>query len=482
MALEWILEYHTAVESYAVRPELEPGEIAAQLPMQAPRTGEPFEQIMADFCEKIVPGMTHWQHPSFFGYFPAATSPAAVIAEMLAAGLNAQCMSWETSPAATELEQVVMEWLRQALGLPQPFTGVLQDSASVGTLCAILAAREQASDYAINRRGVCPGDRFTVYCSEEAHSSIEKAMRIAGLGSNQLRKIGTHDDFSIDAQQLRAAIWTDVEHGHTPLCIVGTLGTTSSTAIDSVSDLGKISREFNCWLHIDAALGGCALVLPEMRWMLQGVEAVDSIVVNPHKWLLTNLNCSVLFVRNAVALVKTFEILPEYLKTPKQDQTVEYRNWGIQLGRPFRSLKLWFVLRAYGLDGLRKKLKSDISLAWEFARCIVQSDCFELMAPVPLNTVCFRYKPATAKDENEIDRLNQRLIENLNRSGKLYLSHTKLSGSFVLRLCVGQTSTTKKHVRAAWKLIQEQANCLGEIELSESYHRVEDDLHSPCHE
>ena len=456
--VDWMADYLANVESYPVRAQVEPGEIAARLPASPPESGEPMETIFTDFQSIVLPGMTHWQHPAFFAYFPANASPPSVLAEMLTATLGAQCMSWQTSPAATELETRVMDWLRQMIGLPEGFAGVIQDTASAATLCALVSARERATGGRANEAGLADAGALTAYCSEEAHSSVEKDVRIAGLGRENLRKIAVDARFAMDPAALDAAIRADVEAGRTPACVVATLGTTGASGFDSLRAIGETCRRHGVWLHVDAAWAGSALVLPEQRWMIDGIEHVDSFVFNPHKWLLTNFDCSAHFVRDPAALVSAFEILPEYLRTAEGGGVINYRDWGVPLGRRFRALKLWFVIRAYGVEGLRARIRAHIDMAHEVAGEVAAAEDFEVLAPPTLSLFCFRYRPPG--DPAGLDALNQRLLERLNASGALYLTHTRIGGAFAIRFCVGQTATEPRHVAAAWRRIQDTARAL----------------------
>jgi aromatic-L-amino-acid decarboxylase len=457
--VDWMADYLEQIDQLPVKPDAHPGDVIKQLPPAPPADGEPFAAVFRDFREIIMPGMTHWQHPSFFAYFPANSSPPSILAEMLTATVSAQCMSWATSPAATELEERVMEWLRSMIGLPASFAGVIQDTASTATLCALLTARERRSAFRINQRGFTPEMRFTVYCSSEAHSSIEKATKIAGFGREYLRKIPVDDDYAMQFSALEEAVTRDLRLGYTPLCVVAAIGTTGSTAIDPLRRIASFCAKRGIWLHVDAAFAGSALLLPEFRWIADGIEEADSVVFNPHKWLFTNFDCSAYFVRDTEALVRTFEILPEYLKTPEGDRVNNYRDWGIQLGRRFRALKLWFVIRAYGVRGLQQILRNHIAMAQELAERIRSTPDFQLLAPVPLSLVCFRYAPQGA-DPVSLDALNARLLETLNHSGQLYISHTRLSGRYALRLAIGQTTVQQRHVDTAWNLIVDTARGL----------------------
>jgi aromatic-L-amino-acid/L-tryptophan decarboxylase len=455
--VDWMADYLEHVESYPVKPTVKPGDILCQLPEHPPVNGEPFAAVFEDFRKTVMPGMTHWQNPSFFGYFPANSSTPSILAEMLTATLGAQCMSWATSPAATELEERVMEWLREMIGLPAGFTGVIQDTASTATLCSILTAREARSEYAINDRGFGVAPRFTVYCSTEAHSSVEKAVKIAGVGKEQLRKIAVDTSYAMIPEALEKAIASDVAVGFTPLCVIAAIGTTGSTAIDPLRAISDICHRHRVWLHVDAALAGTALVLPEFRWMIDGIEAVDTFVFNPHKWMFTNFDCSAYFVKDRGALIRTFEILPEYLKTPEKERVNNYRDWGIQLGRRFRALKLWFVIRSFGVAGIQDKVRHHLALTRKVADKIRAQEDFEILTPVPLNTICFRYRPRHVSNEEELNQLNADLMNRLNATGKLFLTHTKLDDRLTLRLVIAQTNVEERHVLEAWEMIQKMA-------------------------
>lgn len=462
--VDWIAEYYENIESYPVKSQAAPGEILDRLPKTAPERGEPFDTLMRDFTDIIMPGITHWQHPSFFAYFPANGSFPSLLGEMLTAALGAQCMIWQTSPAAAELEERVMEWLRDMTGLPEDFNGVIQDSASTSTLCAVLSAREKATNFRTNAKGLSAvsgggvgknAGLLTAYCSAETHSSVEKDIKIAGIGSDNLRKIKVDDNFALLPEELEASILKDEENGNIPCIVIATIGTTGSTAIDPLRKIGEICRRHGIWLHVDAALAGSAMVIPEHRWMIDGIEYADSYVFNPHKWLFTNFDCSAYFARDKEALIRTFEIHPEYLKTKEERRVNNYRDWGIQLGRRFRALKLWFVLRTFGIKGLQSTISDHIAWAKEFARWVEEAPDFEVLAPAPLNTVCFRYLPKGIDAVEEINRINGELLEAVNGSGKMYITHTKLNGLYTLRFVVGQTYVERRHVAEAWKLIRE---------------------------
>jgi aromatic-L-amino-acid decarboxylase len=417
--------------------------------------------MMSDIDKIIMPGISHWQSPDFFAYFPANTSPPSILAEMLTATIGAQCMIWETSPAAAELEEKMMIWLRDLIGLPSGFEGVIQDSASTATLAAILSAREKISGYSINNEGAGNSGTIRVYCSEQTHSSVEKAVKICGIGRKNLVKVSVREDFSMDPEKLKDAIDRDKINGYIPCCVVATIGTTGTTAIDPLRAIGEICHKNDIWLHVDAAMAGTALILPEFQWMLDGKEYICSFVFNPHKWMFTNFDCSAYFVKDAGALIKTFEVLPEYLNTRTRGKVNDYRDWGVPLGRRFRALKLWFVIRAYGIDGLREKIRNHISIAARLSEMISKETDFEILAPVILSVVCFRFNPAM-QSEIQKNSLNEKLNHQLNDSGKLYLSHTVLNGRYTLRLVTAQTNVTFDHVEKAWEIIKETARGLPE--------------------
>jgi aromatic-L-amino-acid decarboxylase len=451
--IDWVADYITEVEKYPVMSQVKPGEIKEKIPLDPPLKGESMERIFKDFKEIILPGMTHWQHPSWFAYFPGNNSPPSILAELLTAGLGAQCMIWQTSPAAAELEEIVLEWLRKMLGLPEGMAGTIQDTASTATLCALLTAREKATNFEANIKGL--KKPLIVYASEETHSSIEKGVKIAGYGKEFLRYIPTDGNFAMIPSKLDEAIIRDREKGLQPACVIATLGTTSSTAIDPLDAIGKICRRHGLWLHVDAAFAGTAAILPEKRNMLKGSEYMDSFVFNPHKWMLTNFDCSAYFVKDPEALIQTFEIHPEYLKTGIDAQVKNFRDWGIQLGRRFRALKLWFVIRSYGVTGLQEMVREHIRIAQMFQAWVEDHKDFELMAPVSLSLVCFRLNDG--RTEKALNDLNGQFLENINQTGKVFLTHTVLRGKYVLRMVIAQRTTDERHVREAWNLITEKA-------------------------
>jgi aromatic-L-amino-acid decarboxylase len=457
--VEWMAIYLENIENYPVKSGVKPGEIFNKIPSSPPAEPEPFENLMHDLEEIIMPGITHWQNPSFFAYFPANSSPPSVLAEMITATLGAQCMNWETSPAAAELEEKMMIWLREMTGLPSNLEGVIQDSASTATLAAIITAREKVTRFAVNNDGAASAGILRVYCSGQAHSSVDKAVKICGIGKNNLVKIAVRDDFSMDPASLQKVIEDDKKKGFIPCCVVATIGTTGTTAVDPLRAIGEICSKNDIWLHVDAAMAGTALILPEFQWMIDGKEYIDSFLFNPHKWMFTNFDCTAFFIKDAAALIKTFEILPEYLKTRTRGVVNDYRDWGIPLGRRFRALKLWSVIRSYGTDGLQKKIREHIGFAVRLKEMILDESDFEILAPVIINVVCFRFCPA-GLSENNLNELNEKLNHYLNDSGRLYLSHTMINGKYTLRMVTGQTNVTLSHVEKAWDLIKTSAHDL----------------------
>ena len=457
--VEWMAHYLENVENYPVKSQIKPGEILKKLPDKPPLKAQPFEDLVKDLDEIIMPGITHWQSPNFFAYFPANSSPPSILAEMIISAIGAQCMNWETSPAAAELEEKMLVWLRDMIGLPGYFEGVIQDSASTATLAAILTAREKVTGFRINETGAGSAGKLRIYCSEQAHSSVEKGVKISGIGKSNLVKIPVRNDFSMDPVLLEKAVEKDIESGYLPCCVIATIGTTGTTAVDPLKEIGLVCAKNNIWLHVDAAMAGTALILPEFQWMIEGKEYVDSFLFNPHKWMFTNFDCTAFFIKDASLLIKTFEILPEYLKTRTRGKVNDYRDWGIPLGRRFRALKLWSVIRSYGTEGLQDRIRQHIRFATELKDMMLQEKDFEILAPVVINVVCFRYAPEVI-DETERNGLNEKLNHRLNDSGKIYLSHTVLNGKYTLRMVTGQTNVTLEHVKNAWELIRETARDL----------------------
>ena len=451
--VDWMADYMDTVEKYPVRSQVAPGDVAAQLPIQPPETGESMEKIFADFKSIVLPGITHWQHPDFFAYFPSNASPPSILAEMLTATLGVQCMLWQTSPAATEMETHILEWLRMMTGLPEGLHGVIQDSASSAILCALLTARERATDWQINSSGLAQSAPVVVYTSEQAHSATEKGAKIAGYGKINIRLIQTDSHFAMDPNALETAIQKDQSNGLIPACVVASIGTTGVGAVDPLRRIGEICRDHNVFLHIDAAWAGAALILPEQRWMSDGIELADSIVFNPHKWLMINFDCSAHYVRDPDALIRTLTILPEYLKGSQQESVIDYRDWGIPLGRRFRALKLWFVIRSYGVEGLRKILRHHIDLAKEAESWVTAVTDFEIVTPRSLTLFNFRYRPKDVSSAHELNKINEILLHRLNDSGSVYFTQNRVQGCYTIRWSIGQFKSERRHIEAAWKLI-----------------------------
>jgi aromatic-L-amino-acid decarboxylase len=460
--VDWIADYQARIESFPVLSQVKPGEIRAALPADPPAQGEPFDALLQDVDRLILPGVTHWQSPNFFAYFPCNASGPGILGDLLSSGLGVQGMLWSTSPACTELETHVMNWLVGMLGLPQKFLssstggGVIQDTASSAALCALLAARERATNYVSNKKG-CDG-RLVAYASTQTHSSLQKAAMIAGIGVENLRLIEVDQSLAMQPEALARQIEADLRAGLTPFFVCATVGTTSSNAMDPIAAIGEICCRHNLWLHVDAAMSGTAMLCPEFRHLQNGVELADSYNFNPHKWMFTSFDCNCFWVADRKALIQTLSILPEYLRNQATESgaVIDYRDWHIQLGRRFRSLKLWFVIRHYGVEGLQHHIRQHVKLAQQFGDWVREDDRFELAAPAPLNLVCFRHKGG--------DAANQTVMDRLNRSGDLFLTHTKLNGKLTLRLCVGQTNTQARHVEKAWKRICDEA---GKIVASE---------------
>ncbi len=456
--VDWIADYFDNPARYPVLSRVRPGDVASALPPHAPADGESFDAIFADFERVIVPGLTHWNHPGFFAYFAITGSAPGVLAEMLSAALNVQAMLWRTSPSATELEEVTLGWLRKLLGLPDTFEGVIYDTASISTLHALAAARERYAP-AVRTRGLAGRDDLPpmrVYCSDQTHSSIDKAVITLGLGQQSLRKIESDESYRMKPDALARAIASDRAAGWLPIAAVATVGTTSSTSVDPVKAIATVCRDEKIWLHVDAAYAGVAAMVPGYEWILDGAEHADSIVVNPHKWLFTPFDLSVFYTLHMNVVRAAFALTPEYLKTVEAAPVRNLMDTGIQLGRRFRALKLWMVLRHFGANGLRVRLAEHMRLAQLFAGWIDGSAHFERLAPVPFSVVCFRARPRDMSD-SEVDAFNERLLESINQSGEIFISHTKLAGRYTLRLAIGNLHTTETHVARAWELLQQHA-------------------------
>ena len=455
--VDWMSNYFKEIENYPIKPNVKPGDIYKQFPSKAPLNKESFETIFNDFKNIILPGITHWQNPNFHAFFPANNSYPSVLAEMLIATLGAQCMMWDTSPSATELEERVVDWLKDELGLPTSWKGVINDTASIGTICSLLTAREIKSNFSINKSGYNT-NKYTVYTSKEAHSSVEKAVKIIGLGSKNLKKIETNKDMSMNIESLESNIKQDLSTNSIPLAIISTFGTTGTVGFDSINKISLIAKKYSLWHHIDAAYAGSALLLNKYKKYIKNIHLADSFVFNPHKWMLTNFDCSIYYAKNHEALVKSLEIYPEYLKSSEK-KINNYKDWSIQLGRRFRALKLWFVIRSYGIKGIKKYLKKHIKYAKNLSITIDKDKNFELTAPQNLNMINFRFYPKN-KDKSNLNDINHKLIKKLNKTGKIYLSHTKIDDIVSIRMPIGSTYIKRKHIEKSWKLIKEISNSI----------------------
>jgi aromatic-L-amino-acid decarboxylase len=458
--IDWIAEYLEGIERYPVLSQVRPGEIRSKLPARPPAEGEPSQAIMRDVDEIIMPGITHWQSPNFFAFFPSNNSYPSILGDLLSSGLGVQGMLWATSPACTELETHVMDWLVDMLALPPHFRsdseggGAIEDTASTSTLVALLAARERATSGRSNTAGAGAGN-LTAYASSQAHSSIDKAVRIAGIGSDNLRLVDVDETFAMRPDHLAALITEDRAAGRTPAFVCATVGTTSSLAIDPLPAIGCLCKESGAWLHVDAAMAGTAALCPEFRSVHEGLDFADSYVFNPHKWMLTNFDCSAFFIRDRAALINALSITPEYLRNQASESgaVIDYRDWQIQLGRRFRALKLWFVIRTYGVSGLQEMVRRHVALAQEFASWVEADADFDLAAPASLNLVCFRHRSG--------DEATMAILQRVNEGGRLYITHTKLADRAAIRMCIGQRATERQHVEAAWQAIREAAQAVG---------------------
>ncbi len=457
--IDWIADFLAKVGELPAFPPVQPGEIRSLLPSAPPQTGEAMEEILSDVDRVVMPGMAHWNHPRFFAYFTSSGSGPGILGELLSAALNVNNMLWQTCPAATELEEVTLDWLRQMLGLPGEFWGVIYDGGSSSTFHAIAAARERLTELQIRERGLAGRSdvpRLRLYTSEHGHSSIDKAAVALGLGLDSVRRVAVDAEYRMLPQALAEAIAEDRRAGYLPFCVVATVGTTSCTSIDPVAAIADICAREDLWLHVDAAHGGAAAVVPEMRHVLDGCAQADSLVINPHKWLFVPLGLSVLYTRHPAMLRRAFSLVPEYLKTTQGETVVNYMDYGIPLGRRFNALKLWFVLRYFGVEGMAARIREHLRLAQRFAQRVDEHPDFERLAPVPLSTICFRAHPLGLDDEAALDQLNAQLMRTINETGETFLSHTKLGGRFVIRLVVSHLLTDEAQIKRVWEIAQEQ--------------------------
>ena len=457
--VDWVADYRERVAGFPVMSRVQPGEIEALLPAAAPREAQGLATIAADLDRVVLPGITHWNHPGWFAYFPSNTDLSSVLADLVSAGLGPQGMSWQTSPAATEVEVVVMAWLREMLGLSAAFSGVIHDSASTATLCALLCARERASGFSQNRGGLRDaGAPLVVYASDQAHSSIAKGALLAGFGAGNLRLLATDDACALRLDLLEAAIADDLAAGRRPCAVVATVGTTATTALDPLAGVAELAARHGLWLHVDAALAGSAMICPECRWMWDGVEHADSLVLNPHKWLGTGFDLSAYFVRDPEHLVRVMGTDPSYLRTAQDGLAPNLRDWGIPLGRRFRALKLWFLIRQHGVDGLQERIRRDLANARWLAAAVEAEPGWELLAPAPLQTVALRHVPrALAGDDEALTAHNLAIATQVNRAGRFYLTPARVKGRQLLRVSIGAQATEREHVQALWDELRHAA-------------------------
>ena len=457
--VDWIADYINNVEKYSPLSQANPGDIFKRIPQTPPTNGEDIENVLADVDKILMDGITHWNHPGFMAYFNSTSSGPGILAELLTAALGANGMLWKTSPAFTELEKSMMNWFRQMVGLSEDYWGIIYDTASTSSMHAIASAREQL-DLGIREKGMTGRNdlpKLILYCSEHAHNSIDKGVLTLGIGLDGIRKISVNDKFEMIPEKLEEALKEDIAKGFKPFCVVSTVGTTSTTSVDPVDAIANICEKYNLWLHIDSAYAGVTAMIPEMKWITKGWDRADSLVINPHKWMFTPMDLSVFFTRKPDILKRAFSLSAEYLKTNQDNEVENLMDYGIQLGRRFRSLKLWFIIRYFGVDGLAEKIKYHINLAQELRSWIEDENDFEIKAPTPFSTICFRFNPGN-KNEDDLNKLNEQLLEKINESGKIFLSHTKLNGKFVIRLTIGSIRHERRHIVDAWNLIKTMAH------------------------
>jgi glutamate/tyrosine decarboxylase-like PLP-dependent enzyme len=454
--VDWIADYRNRAPDLPVVPHAEPGSLRGSLPVEAPELGEPFDAILADLDRLVVPALTHWQHPNFFAFFPSNGELSSVLGDFVSTGLGVLGLSWQACPALTEVEEVATAWLRRMLGLSEAWSGVIADTASTSTLVALLCARERATGFAMARDGVAAGRALSVYCSEQSHSSVEKAALLAGFGRSHLRKVPVDDAYAMRPDALARAVAEDVAAGIRPCAVVATAGTTAATAFDPLAAVAEIARAHGLWLHVDAAMAGSGMILPELRPLWEGVEAADSLVVNPHKWLGAAFDCSVYFVRDPQHLARVMSTNPSYLRTAVDEKVTNYRDWGIPLGRRFRALKLWFLIRSEGVEGLRRRLRRDIENARWLAEEVRRRPEWRVVAPVPLQTVCVRHEPAGLEGE-ALDRHTLAWSDAVNRSGEAFVTPAILGGRGMVRISIGSLGTEREHVARLWERIIAEA-------------------------
>jgi aromatic-L-amino-acid decarboxylase len=455
--IDWIADYRQRVETLPVRSALAPGAVRRQLPAEPPASAEPFATIFRDLDEIIVPGLSHWQHPSFYGYFPSNSELASVLGDYLSTGLGVLGLSWQSSPALTELEEVVTDWMRQMVGLSDAWSGVIQDAASTSTLVALICARERASDFALARGGLQSLPKpLMIYVSAHSHSSVEKAALLAGFGRDNIHTVAADGEYAMKADALAEAVRRDRQAGFEPCAVVATVGTTATTALDPLEAITGVAQAENLWVHVDAAMAGSAMILPECRWMWQGIEAADSLVFNPHKWLGAAFDCSLYYVRDPQHLVRVMSTTPSYLRSGVDNQVRNLRDWGIPLGRRFRALKLWLLIREQGVEGLQQRLRRDLEHARWLESAVKADAAWRVVAPVPLQTVCVRHEPPGLEGDS-LDEHTQGWCERVNASGGAYLTPAMLDGRWMVRVALGGLTTERRHVEALWALMRQEA-------------------------
>jgi aromatic-L-amino-acid decarboxylase len=460
--VDWIADYLKNIETYPVIPSINPGDIKKMLPDLPPVNSQTMDEIIKDIDKIIMPGMTHWNHPGFMAYFNSTSSSAGILAEFLSAAFNVNSMLWLTGPASVELERVTLNWLKKMIGIPENFWGIIYDTASVSSLHAIAAAREQIPEIQIRQQGMTGRTipPLKLYCTAHTHSSVSKAAITLGIGLNGVREVPVDSDFRMIPSELQRFLNEDKVKGNLPFCVVATIGTTSTTSIDPLNEIGKICNQENLWLHVDAAYGGTAAIIPEMKFILEGIELADSIVVNPHKWMFTPIDVSAFYAKKPEILKNAFSLVAEYLKTNENEEAENLMNYGVQLGRRFRSLKLWFVIRYFGTEGIADILKEHIRLAKLFSQWIDAYPKFERIAKVNFSVVCFRFHPPDINDEMKLNELNEKLLNNINKSGKVFISHTKINGKYILRVSISGLRTEERHIKDCWILIRKESEKL----------------------
>lgn len=450
--IDWSADYLENIEKYPVLSNVKPGDVKSKLPQIPPQKGESFDKIISDLDNIIMPGVTHWQHPNFMAYFASSASGPGILADIISSSLNVNGMVWKSCPSVTELEQTVLIWYREMLGLPENFKGIIYDTASVSTLHGVACAREYAG-VNIREKGMSGAPKLRMYCTEHAHSSVDKAALMLGFGLDGIKKISVDENFAMVPSELEKAIAEDRANGIVPCCVVATVGTTSTTAVDPIDKIGEICAKENIWFHVDCAYAGVTAMLPEMKKYFVGIEYADSIVSNPHKWLFVPIDLSTFYTRKPEILKRAFSLVPEYLKSNEDSLVENYMDYGIQLGRRFRALKLWFVIRYFGVEGLQERIREHIRIAQQFAKWVDEDESFERMAPTPFSTICFRAKPKDFPEE-KLNELNEKLLNALNEAGKIFLVHTKLKGVFTIRLVISGIRQEERHAEEAWKLIK----------------------------